>query len=263
MCHGTSLRVHHHAPVAREGPSHLPALPSTGQTCTVPFLLSASCGNCLPGKDNWPPLVPWRCRCQWPPGLPKPRACGPAAGASGGAVVSACGRLAGLVTSNSRHAASGAPLPRLNYSIAAAALRPLWETLAAARYAGVAGALAFEAGPGAHPASPAPALHHDSGLAQCEGTLGDWQLGSAHAALAELQEQLRALDVSHPDLASLWALASPPDGPRPGPGEPQGEAGPPRSTDSTGAARLARLLDEKGLRQQLWLGEGRPSRSRL
>ena len=172
--------------------------------------------------------------------------------------MSACGRLAGLVTSNSRHAATGAPLPGLNYSVAAAALKPLWEALAAVHYASVAPALACDS----EPAAPVPALERTAGVAPCEDTLGGLQPGSAHAALAELQAALRALDVDHPDLASLWALAAPPAAPRPAPGASEGE-GPSPGTDDTGAARLARLLDGKGLRQQLRVGEGRAPHSRL
>jgi S1-C subfamily serine protease len=48
------------------------------------------------------------------------------AGASGGALVDASGRLQGLVTSNARHA-RGATLPHLNFCISAAELRPVWE----------------------------------------------------------------------------------------------------------------------------------------
>ncbi|KAK9824639.1 hypothetical protein WJX72_011986 [[Myrmecia] bisecta] len=48
-------------------------------------------------------------------------------GASGGAVLGTDGRLVGLVTSNARHMASSTTVPNLNFSIAAAALRPLWE----------------------------------------------------------------------------------------------------------------------------------------
>ena len=107
-----------------------------------------------------------------------------------------------------------------------------------------------------------PAPQHTAGVAPREGTLGGSQFDSAHAALAELQAALRALDVDHPDLASLWALAAPPAAPRLAPGGSEG-GGPSRAPDDTGAARLARLLDEKGLRQQLRLGEGRPPRSRL
>ena len=48
------------------------------------------------------------------------------AGASGGAVVTAGGCIAGLVTSNARFSSSGAILPNLNFAVAAEALRPLW-----------------------------------------------------------------------------------------------------------------------------------------
>lgn len=54
------------------------------------------------------------------------------AGASGGAVLDRDGSLIGLVTSNARHSSSGAVLPGLNFCLAAAALQPLWELLAAA-----------------------------------------------------------------------------------------------------------------------------------
>jgi hypothetical protein len=132
--------------------------------------------------------------------------------------VCAAGHLAGLVTSNSRHAASGAPLPGLNYSVAAAALAPLWVALAAAPHADLAPALAAGAGlsvgsvgcmdalPPEHstPADPAsqdgPALRLDRGC----------------AALAALRARLRALDLACPDLAAVWALAAPPQEARPG-----------------------------------------------
>jgi hypothetical protein len=39
------------------------------------------------------------------------------------------GHLLGLVTSNTRHAYSGRSFSRLNYSVAAGALRPIWEIL--------------------------------------------------------------------------------------------------------------------------------------
>ena len=54
-------------------------------------------------------------------------------GASGGAVLSPSGALIALVTSNARHTASGAVIPNLNFGIAAPALRPLWDHLAAGR----------------------------------------------------------------------------------------------------------------------------------
>jgi hypothetical protein len=53
------------------------------------------------------------------------------AGASGGALVDAGGRLLGLVTSNTRHH-RGATLPRWSYAIAADELAPLWAWAAAA-----------------------------------------------------------------------------------------------------------------------------------
>ncbi len=188
----------------------------------------------------------------------------------------AAGHLAGLVTSNSRHAASGAPLPGLNYSVAAAALAPLWVALAAAPHADLAPALAAGAGlsvgsvgcmdalPPEHstPADPAsqdgPASRLDRGC----------------AALAALRARLRALDLACPDLAAVWALAAPPQEARPGaearrpskgallgadpPGAPAGRR-------EAGAARLARLLDEKGLRERLAENgaPAAPARSRL
>ena len=53
------------------------------------------------------------------------------AGASGGAVVDKAGFLMGLVTSNTKHVGTGRSLARLNFSIHAAALRPLWALLRA------------------------------------------------------------------------------------------------------------------------------------
>ena len=53
------------------------------------------------------------------------------AGASGGAVVDEAGFLVGLVTSNTKHVGTGRSLTRLNFSIHAAALRPLWALLRA------------------------------------------------------------------------------------------------------------------------------------
>ncbi|CAL5225546.1 g8379 [Coccomyxa viridis] len=50
-------------------------------------------------------------------------------GASGGAVIDEAGYLLGMVTSNTRHLATGRSLARLNYSLPAAALRPLWDLL--------------------------------------------------------------------------------------------------------------------------------------
>ena len=46
------------------------------------------------------------------------------AGASGGALINVQGQVAGLVTSNTKHATLGT-VPHLNFSIAAAALQPL------------------------------------------------------------------------------------------------------------------------------------------
>lgn len=172
-------------------------------------------------------------------------------GASGGAVVSASGCLAALVTSNSRHAATGRPLPALNYSIAAAALRPLWDTLAAVPYADLAPALACSQ-PGCDPGfllAGSPEAD-GAGLAQAEaraGAVAGLEAGSGassgQAALAGLRAALRALDVASPGLASLWALASPPEATRPSRKSAQ-ERG-------AGAARLARLLSEKGLQARL------------
>lgn len=176
-------------------------------------------------------------------------------GASGGAVISASGRLAALVTSNSRHAATGRPLPALNYSIAAAALRPLWETLAAAPYADLAAALACSQ-PGCDPGFPmAGSPEADgAGLAQAEtraGAVAGLASGSGsssgQAALAGLRARLRALDVTSLGLASLWALASPPEETRPG-ADPSRNAVQERGA---GVARLARLLSEKGLQERL------------
>ena len=56
--------------------------------------------------------------------------CAPA-GASGGAVMDEGGFLVGLVTSNTKHVGTGHSLARLNFSIHAAALRPLWALLRA------------------------------------------------------------------------------------------------------------------------------------
>ena len=176
-------------------------------------------------------------------------------GASGGAVISASGRLAALVTSNSRHATTGRPLPALNYSIAAAALRPLWETLAAAPYSDLAPALACSQ-PGYDPGllmvgSPEA---DGAGLAQAEtraaavaGLASGSGSSSGQAALAGLRARLRALDVTSPGLASLWALASPPEETRPG-ADPSRN---PVQERGAGVARLARLLSEKGLQERL------------
>lgn len=51
------------------------------------------------------------------------------AGASGGAVIDQAGLLFGMVTSNTKHLATGRFIPRLNYSMPAAVLRPLWHLL--------------------------------------------------------------------------------------------------------------------------------------
>ncbi len=48
------------------------------------------------------------------------------AGASGGAVVTAEGCIAGIATSNARHSGSGSTIPNLNFAVAADALRQLW-----------------------------------------------------------------------------------------------------------------------------------------
>ena len=53
------------------------------------------------------------------------------AGASGGAVMDKAGFLVGLVTSNTKHVGTGRSLARLNFSIHAAVLRPLWALLRA------------------------------------------------------------------------------------------------------------------------------------
>jgi S1-C subfamily serine protease len=52
-------------------------------------------------------------------------------GASGGAVIDESGCLVGMVTSNTRHVATGHSMPHLNFSLPAAALRPLWACLQA------------------------------------------------------------------------------------------------------------------------------------
>ncbi|DBA67269.1 TPA: hypothetical protein ACH3X2_001576 [Trebouxia sp. C0005] len=52
------------------------------------------------------------------------------AGASGGAVVTADGCIAGITTSNARHSASGLTIPNLNFAVAAEALQPLWALAA-------------------------------------------------------------------------------------------------------------------------------------
>ncbi len=52
------------------------------------------------------------------------------AGASGGAVVTADGCIAGITTSNARHSGSGSTIPNLNFAVAAEALQPLWALAA-------------------------------------------------------------------------------------------------------------------------------------
>ena len=44
-------------------------------------------------------------------------------------MIDGAGRLLGLVTSNTKHTATGSSLVRLNYSLPAAVLRPLWRLL--------------------------------------------------------------------------------------------------------------------------------------
>ena len=44
-------------------------------------------------------------------------------------MIDEAGYLLGMVTSNTRHLATGRSLARLNYSLPAAALRPLWDLL--------------------------------------------------------------------------------------------------------------------------------------
>jgi hypothetical protein len=100
------------------------------------------------------------------------------AGASGGAVVGADGALLGLVTSNARAAGADAPLPCLNFSVAAPALAQL---LAAVADADAAGAAAAQLTPGGGGGAPRALL----------------------AACA-------ALDATDDDMAALWALQSPP-----------------------------------------------------
>ena len=50
-------------------------------------------------------------------------------GASGGAVIGLDGCLVGLVTSNARHSKTDRLLPKLNFSLPAEALQPLWHLL--------------------------------------------------------------------------------------------------------------------------------------
>ncbi len=52
------------------------------------------------------------------------------AGASGGAVVTADGCIAGITTSNARHSGSGSTIPNLNFAVAAEALQSLWALAA-------------------------------------------------------------------------------------------------------------------------------------
>ena len=52
------------------------------------------------------------------------------AGASGGAVVTMDGCIAGIATSNAKHLQSGSTVPNLNFAVAADALRALWELAA-------------------------------------------------------------------------------------------------------------------------------------
>lgn len=54
-------------------------------------------------------------------------------GASGGAVLLPDGRLGALATSNTKQASSGAIMPRLNFSIPASLLRPVFELANSAR----------------------------------------------------------------------------------------------------------------------------------
>ena len=49
--------------------------------------------------------------------------------ASGGAVIDQAGFLLGMITSNTKHLATRRSIPRLNYSMSAAVLRPLWHLL--------------------------------------------------------------------------------------------------------------------------------------
>ena len=51
------------------------------------------------------------------------------AGASGGAIIDEAGFLVGMITSNTKHLGTGKSLPNLNFSLHAAALRPLWNVL--------------------------------------------------------------------------------------------------------------------------------------
>ncbi len=50
-------------------------------------------------------------------------------GASGGAVIGLDGCMVGLVTSNARHSKTDRLLPKLNFSLPAEALQPLWRLL--------------------------------------------------------------------------------------------------------------------------------------
>ncbi|KAF8057630.1 DEG15 [Scenedesmus sp. PABB004] len=143
-----------------------PAVPGAPLPALAPLALEP--GPLLPGEDvavlghglmgpgaGWPPAVTAGCAARVV-ALPAPGGSGGGqasrasmvittagvhAGASGGALVNASGRLVGLVTSNSRHV-SGATLPHFAFCAAADELRPLWAW--AARHgagAGAAGAL--------------------------------------------------------------------------------------------------------------------------
>lgn len=90
------------------------------------------------------------------------------AGASGGAVIDESGCLVGMVTSNTRHIATGQSLPHLNFSLHAAALRPLWACLRAS--------LVADAGPLLQLDVDTPALRQvwalSSGLVPGDGSDG-------------------------------------------------------------------------------------------
>jgi hypothetical protein len=133
------------------------------------------------------------------------------AGASGGAVVGADGALLGLVTSNARAAGADAPLPSLNFSVAAPALAQL---LAAVAAADAAGATAAQLTPGS----------------------GGPGAGAPRALLAACA----ALDAPDGDMAALWALQSPP----PALYGEEGErvAPPARELPPAGGPRLAAYL---------------------
>lgn len=100
------------------------AADSCVKSCCVTWLMATFEGAVL-GRGalglTWvPPLVILQSLMHSPPLL---------AGASGGAVIDAAGQLLGLVTSNTKHTATGHSLARLNYSLPATALRPLWNLL--------------------------------------------------------------------------------------------------------------------------------------